>query len=95
MPKNPDELYYNEDLELLELEDELNEAEDRDEAEAFGDDLSPEDYGFIIGPNGSLKSIYLPDNCETLPKHILAILKACGIKDAEEIYTSKPTHTLH
>ena len=89
MSKNQNNLLLNEEL--------VDEFEDEDDlsVEAFGQELTNEDYGFIIDARGELKSIYLPDNCETLPKHIIAILEACGIENAEEIYCNTPKVTLH
>lgn len=89
MSKNPN----------LSLNDELDEDVDfvseEEYSQIFGEELTKEDFGVIIDSKGRLKSICLPENCETLPKHIVAVLKACGIDNAEEIYCDRPKHTLH
>lgn len=63
--------------------------EDYDEDD---DDFSDEDYGFIIGPNGELKSMMLPEDLmENPPLEVRKILKIFGIKD---IHSLEP-RTLH
>lgn len=60
--------------------------------EEYEDDFNDDDYGFIIGPNGELKSIMLPEELmEDPPKEIKKILKIFGIKD---IHSLEPK-TLH
>lgn len=44
------------------------------------------DFGFIISPEGDLKSIMFPENLmEDPPKEIKKILKIFGIKDLHDI----------
>jgi hypothetical protein len=60
--------------------------------ELFETDISEEDYGFIVGPDGELKSIFVPD-CRPFktPKKIQRILKVFGISDPGQFEDS----TLH
>ena len=60
------------------------------EQEVFDDvydtEISDEDYGFILGPNGELKSVFLPDNLPfKQPKNVAKILKMFKIMDCEQI----------
>jgi hypothetical protein len=53
--------------------------------ELYDTDISSEDYGFILGPDGELKSIFLPDHLPfKTPKNITKILKMFGITDPEQ-----------
>mgnify|MGYP003705123539 CR=1 FL=1 len=56
-------------------------------------EISDEDYGFIFGPDGELKSVFLPENIPfQTPENIAKILELFGISDLEQI--DNPT-TLH
>jgi hypothetical protein len=47
-------------------------------------DYGPDDFGFVIGPDGELKSIMYPENLmEDPPIEIKKILKIFGIKNFE------------
>ena len=49
-------------------------------------DIGEEDYGFILGPDGELKSVFLPDVIPfKQPKNIQKIFKMFGIVDAEAL----------
>ena len=49
-------------------------------------DIGDEDYGFILGPNGELKSLFLPDVLPfKQPKNVYKILKMFGIRDPEQL----------
>jgi hypothetical protein len=58
------------------------------------DDItSDEDYGFIIGPDGELKRLFLPEGFDLDPPlRIKRILKLFGIKD---INAATEWDTLH
>lgn len=50
------------------------------------EDFTEHDYGFIIGPNGELKTMMLPDLLMTdPPKEVRKILKIFGITDVHSI----------
>jgi hypothetical protein len=56
------------------------------------DDMSADDYGFIIGPDGELKSVMFPEHLmEDPPEEIKIILQLFGIENLEEI----ESRTLH
>jgi hypothetical protein len=56
------------------------------------DDYEEGDFGFIIGADGALKSLLIPNNLmEDPPIEILKILKIFGIKDIHSI----DSRTLH
>ena len=49
-------------------------------------DIGAEDYGFILGPDGELKSLFLPDVIPfKQPKNVQKILKMFGIRDPEQL----------
>jgi len=52
----------------------------------YDDDIGAEDYGFILGPDGELKSLFLPDVLPfKQPKNVYKILKMFGIRDPEQL----------
>lgn len=56
------------------------------------DDMDADDYGFIIGPDGELKSIMFPEHLmEDPPEEIKIILQLFGIENLEDI----ESRTLH
>lgn len=66
--------------------------EENDIDDDFEGNFDDDDYGFIIGANGSLKSIMFPENLmEDPPREIKRILKIFGIKDIHEL----GNNTLH
>jgi hypothetical protein len=55
-------------------------------------ELTDEDYGFILGPDGELKSVFLPENMPfKQPKNVQKILRIFKIMDGEQLGNS----TLH
>ena len=61
-------------------------TEDESLEEEFDDEFSDEDYGFIIGPTGNLKSVMFPEDLmEDPPTTIKRILKIFGIKNIHEL----------
>jgi hypothetical protein len=56
------------------------------EIEERDDDYSPDDFGFIIGPDGELKSMMYPEHLmEDPPEEIQAILSIFGIDRIEDV----------
>jgi hypothetical protein len=52
----------------------------------YEDDIGEEDYGFIFGADGQLKSVFLPDNMPfTTPENIQKILEIFGYSDPEQL----------
>ena len=55
-------------------------------------DITDEDYGFILGPDGELKSVFLPENMPfKQPKNVAKILRMFKIMDGEQLVND----TLH
>lgn len=56
-------------------------------------DLQDEDYCFVIGPDGKLKSVFLPaENVFIPPKNIQKILKMYGITDIDNLGGNATIH---
>lgn len=52
----------------------------------YDTEISDEDYGFVLGPDGELKSVFLPDNMPfKTPKKVQRILKMFGIMDPHQL----------
>jgi len=66
----------NNAVQNVELEDDLLDDED------FG----PEDFGFIIGPDGNLKGMMFPEKLmEDPPNEVMAILEIFGIDSIHDL----------
>jgi hypothetical protein len=64
------------------------EIEEYEETEDYG----PDDFGFVIGPDGELKSFMIPQHLmEDPPEEIKLILSIFGIDDIHEL----ENRTLH
>jgi hypothetical protein len=57
------------------------------------DDISEEDFGFILDREGNLKSVFLPDNVGAVPDKVLEILELFEIDSIESL--ANPTVTVH
>jgi hypothetical protein len=72
-----------------------NNSESTVTIEEYDEEVSgygPDDFGFILGPNGELKSFMLPEHMmDNPPEEVLAILSIFGVDDIHELTNS----TLH
>lgn len=60
--------------------------------ELFDDDeITPEDYGFILDSEGNLKSVFMPEHGMELPEAVKRICEVFGIENPNDIYV----HTVH
>lgn len=76
-----------------EFEDEEEITED-DINDIYDDEISDEDYGFIIDSNGDLKSVFMAEHYDEIPEKVYAIFKIFGIDDPEEV-NKRMGHTVH
>lgn len=64
----------------------LNNDTSSDEFDDDEIDFTADDFGFVIGPDGELKSIMYPDNLmEDPPEEIKMILEIFGIENFETL----------
>lgn len=50
------------------------------------EDICPDDFGFIIGPDGNLKTLMIPEKLmEDPPEEVMAILELFGIDDIHDL----------
>jgi hypothetical protein len=50
------------------------------------EDYGPDDFGFVIGPDGNLKSFMIPEHLMTdPPEEVKMILELFGIDDIHEL----------
>ena len=60
--------------------------------DVYDDEITDEDYGFVLGPDGELKSVFVPsDMMSEIPEKVKNIFKLFGIDDPHSVYV----HTLH
>lgn len=57
------------------------------------DDISEEDFGFILDREGNLKSVFLPENIDDIPDKVMEILELFEIDSIESL--ANPTVTVH
>jgi len=61
--------------------------------DVYDTEISDDDYGFILGPDGELKSLFLPESLPfKTPKNIARILKVFGITDISNVYNDQTLH---
>jgi hypothetical protein len=64
----------------------VSQDQEVDVGDIYDTEISDEDYGFVLGPDGELKSVFLPDNIPfKQPKNVQKIFKMFGIRDAEQL----------
>ena len=64
----------------------VSQDQEIDVGDIYDTEISDEDYGFVLGPDGELKSVFLPDNIPfKQPKNVQKIFKMFGIRDAEQL----------
>jgi hypothetical protein len=52
----------------------------------YENDLGEEDYGFILGPDGELKSVLLPENMPfEVPEKLAKIFEILGYSDPDQL----------
>jgi hypothetical protein len=67
--------------------------QDVNQDDVYDTEISDEDYGFILGPDGELKSLFLPESVPfKTPKNIARILKVFGISDISNVYNDQTLH---
>ena len=57
----------------------------------YDDEITDQDYGFILGPDGELKSVFMPLDYFEVPDKVKELLKMFGIDDPESVVI----HTVH
>jgi hypothetical protein len=63
------------------------------EEEYNSQEITNEDYGFILDGNGDLKSVFLPDNVPfRAPKNVNKILKIFGVVDVQRFDSDPGLH---
>jgi hypothetical protein len=61
--------------------------------EQYDDDISDDDYVFILGSDGELKQVILPENVPfKAPKNVNKILKVFGVHDVSNIDLDATMH---
>lgn len=57
-------------------------------------EITDEDYGFILDAEGELKSVFMAHHYDTIPEKVYAVFKLFGIDDPDEI-NKRISHTIH
>lgn len=57
------------------------------------DEITDEDYGFVVGPDGDLKSVFLPVvYSPEIPDNVRKIFKIFGVDDIDTISDPQTKH---
>ena len=57
------------------------------------DEISDEDYGFVVGPDGELKAVFLPvEYTPEMPDTVREVFKIFGIQDTDEFNGPQTKH---
>jgi len=70
---------------------ELEQEDEQSRYDIYDEEITNEDYGFILGPDGELKSVFMPLDYFEVPAKVRELFKAFGIADPDSIQI----HTLH
>ena len=61
----------------------MNNPNNNDEVETIEDaidaEMNFEDFGFIIGPTGEIKAVFMPDDYDELPDNVQKIFTIFGV----------------
>jgi hypothetical protein len=61
--------------------------------DVYETEISDEDYGFVLGPDGELKAVFLPEDLPfSPPEKIAKILELFGISDLEQVEQATTLH---
>jgi hypothetical protein len=72
------------------------EEQELEQEEALEEDISNEDYGFIIGADGEIKHIFTPNDFYLdPPPTVKKILKVLGISDINMLDFDNDDPTIH
>jgi hypothetical protein len=64
-----------------------------DDIDVVDADIADDDYVFIIGPDGNLKQILLPDEIPfELPENVNKVLAVFNVNDVESLAVSPTIH---
>jgi hypothetical protein len=69
----------------------VEEQEDFDLHDAYEEELTDQDYGFVLGPDGELKSVFVPNDMMSVPDKVKNIFSLFGIEDPHTVFV----HTIH
>ena len=77
-----------------ESEDELDEEASEDLNDIYDDEITSEDYGFVLDSEGNLKSVFMAEEYDIIPEKVYAVFKLFGIDDPDEV-NRRVKHTIH
>jgi hypothetical protein len=60
-------------------------------SDVYDEEITNEDYGFIVGADGELKSVFMPTDYFEIPEKVKAVFETFGISDPESVNV----YTLH
>ena len=70
---------------------ECEHSDEESRVELFDNEITNEDYGFILGPDGELKSVFMPLAYFEVPDKVRAIFKTFGIANPDAVQV----HSIH
>jgi len=67
------------------------ENEEEGVVDLYDDEITEEDYGFVLDGEGELKSVFFPANYFEIPDKVAKILKIMGVNNPEDVQI----HSVH
>ena len=67
--------------------------EEMDMAEMVDSEMSVDDYGFVIGPDGMIKAVFMPDTFDSLPDNVQQLFTIFGV--SPQLMTYSMSSAIH
>jgi alkyl hydroperoxide reductase subunit AhpC len=72
--------------------DQVEQQEYDEYNDEYDDDIGPDDYVFVIKPDGGIKTVIFPsDEVTEYSEQLLAVFKALGVDDPDDLLSGPPT----
>lgn len=63
-----------------------------EDQDVYDREIEDTDFGLVISKNGSLKSLFLPDDDVEIPREVREVLAMFGVSDLTDVVQN---HTIH
>ena len=72
--------------------DQVEQQEYDEYNDEYDDDIGPDDYVFVIKPDGGIKTVIFPsDDATEYSEQLLAVFQALGVDNPDDLLSGPPT----
>jgi alkyl hydroperoxide reductase subunit AhpC len=72
--------------------DQVEQQEYDEYNDEYDDDIGPDDYVFVIKPDGAIKTVIFPsDDVTEYSEQLLAVFQALGVDNPDDLLSGPPT----